>query len=104
MSLETVELLRVDRKNQLEQSPASETFLIDGGPSEFGGIFSRAPRQLSKDAGNFKPNTLKPMIMVDLRPSGLVENTTKIMRENGTEYTFHFFDIDDEGIAIIWLF
>lgn len=103
MSLETIDLMREQRTAQIEESPASETFQIVGG-STFKGVFDRANFSDSKDKGNVKNQFLRPCIMVSVVPSGIEERTTKIQREEGSEYTLFFIGKDDEGIPLLWLY
>ena len=103
MSLETLDIYRDHREEQLENGPFSETFQIVGG-STFKGVFDRSHMEENKDSGNVRQKKLYPRILVSEVPSGLTPNVTKIQREEGTEFTFKFSAIDDEGIEYLWLF
>jgi len=104
MSQDTIDILNTHRADQLSLSPSSETFQIVGGAT-FSGIFDRAHFETDKDRGNITQKKLMPMIMVAEIPAGLSERVTEITRENGTDtYTFSYAGIDDEGVAILWLF
>ena len=103
MSKTAIDLMRVDRKNAVEESAASETFQIVGGGT-FKGVFDRTWDDGNKDKGGAVKKTLRPFIMVNERPAGLTERTSLIQREDETE-TLRFFaeGKDTEGIPILWL-
>jgi len=107
MSVETIDIMNEHRKNQIEQSPSSETFQIVGG-STFKGIFDRSHFEENKDSGNVTQKKPFPIIMVNIRPADLTEKSSKIRRENfqigDKEYIFNYIGTDDEGIPILWLY
>lgn len=104
MSQETIDILRQHRADQIELNPSSELFQIDGGVS-FYGVFDNSHIEEGKDAGNITQKKLLARIMVAVVPSGLVERTSKIIREDGTTtFTFKFVGKDEEGIPILWLY
>ena len=104
MSQETIDIMRQQRKDQVELNPSSELFqIVDGGT--FRGVFDRAHLEDRKDKGNVTQKKLTPLIMVSEIPSGLIERTTQIERESvGKTYTLSFVSLDDEGIPILWLY
>lgn len=107
MSIEALDLMRDQRKLQIEQSPFSEEFQIVGGGS-FRGIFDKSHEETNKDGGNIRQKNLSPAIMISDIPSGLIERASKIQREGWTTgdkiYTFRAYGKDEEGIPILWLF
>ncbi len=109
MSLEAIDIMNVNRDDQLSLSPSSEVFQIVGGDT-FSGIFDRAHLEDNKDSGNILQKKLTPMIMVSEIPAGLdgLERTALIRRESWVsgdkEYTFNFAGLDEEGVPVIWLF
>jgi hypothetical protein len=103
MSKATLDILNQDRENQIRLCPASEEFTIVGGGT-FWGIFDRAHWEENKDSGNVMQKKLRPTISVSTVPSGIVEKTTKIQREDGTEFTLLFVGVDDEGVPLLWLY
>ncbi len=43
--------------------------------------------------------------MVNSKPIGLTEQVTMVTRENGTQtFTFSYYEIDDEGQGLMWLY
>ena len=102
MSLESIQAMREQRKSQVEDNPSAETFQIVGGET-FKGTFDNSREEENKDKGNITQKKRNPAVMVDSMPSGLIERTSKIQREDGTEYTFWRVGKDDEGIPILWL-
>ena len=103
MSLETIDMLNEDRKNQVEESPSSEEFSVVDSIETFKGIFDRALFQSKTDEGNVRGNYMRPLIMVSTIPSFLVEEDSVIVRENGESYTFKYADKDEEGVPVLWL-
>lgn len=103
MSLETIDILRTHRDNQLKLSPSSEEFNIVDGLTFFG-IFDRAHFEDNKDKGNVLQKKLTPVIQVSTIPSGMTERETRIERENGDTFTLFFVGKNDEGIPLLWLF
>jgi hypothetical protein len=93
------------RKEAVENSPASEEFTIVGVGS-FRGSWDRSAVDESEDKGRVKEKNIHARIMVNSVPSGLTERTSKITREGETtpEYIFSFYDVDDEGQGLIWLY
>ena len=105
MSLETLAIMNNHRKEATENSPASEEFTIVGGDT-FRGIFDRSAIDESEDKGHVLEKNIHARIMVDSKPTGLIERTSKITREGQStpEYTFQFYDVDDEGQGLVWLY
>lgn len=104
MSQDTLDILHTHRTAQVELSPFSETFQIVGGDT-FRGWFDRAHLEDKEDKGHITQKKLTPLIGVAEVPAGLVERSSEITRENGTDtYTLRFIGKDDEGIPILWLF
>jgi hypothetical protein len=105
MSQSTLDIMNGHRKEAVENSPSSETFSIVGGELTFKGIFDRSPEADNKDKGNIQQKQLKPRIMVNSKPIGLTEHLTMITRENGIQtFKFSFYEIDDEGQGLVWLY
>ena len=103
MSLETLNVLDQQRKDQIELSPFSETFTVSG-LDPFIGIFEEANFTGGKDSGNIKKSFLRPVIMVNIIPAGLVEQESIITRENGADnFTFYKAGKDKQGIPLLWL-
>ncbi len=99
-----INIMRDQRKAQVELSPSSEDFQIVGGVI-FRGIFDRSHEEDNKDDGNIQQKKLVPRIMVSVVPSGIVPRITKVIRSvDNTTYTVRFVSIDDEGIPVIWLY
>ena len=103
MSLAAIDIMNEHKKNQIEKSPSSEEFSINTGGSFFG-IFDKSHIEGKKNEGNSKMKSTRGSIQVYTRPAGLEERVSIITRENGTDsFKFFFFEIDDEGIPLIWL-
>lgn len=104
MSQTTLGILNQHRAAQIQNSPSSELFTIQGG-STFYGIFDNAHFENEKDRGNFQGKKRMPMIMVAEEPDGLTPGVSIIVREDGvTTYTFQQTGSDQEGVPILWLF
>lgn len=104
MGVESLDILRKHRSNQIEKSPSSELFQIEGG-STFYGIFDDSHVEDNADDGHITQKKLNPRIIVSEIPSGLVSRSSKIFRENGADsYVFKFAGKDSEGLPILWLF
>ncbi len=103
MSQATLDIMNQHKSNQLELSPASEEFHIVGGGSFFGIFDESHIENKANTQSNVTQKKLSPRIMVTSRPIGIDEQESIIQRANGAKYTFKFFGIDEEGIAIIWL-
>lgn len=108
MSLAAINILRDQRKAQIEESPFSETFQIVDSDLTFKGIFDEAHEESNKDGGNVRQKKTVPVILVSERPEGITERTTKIQREEwetgDPEYTFNLYGKDKEGVPVLWLF
>lgn len=103
MSQATIDIMNQHRKDQIEKSPSSEEFTINTGGLFFG-IFDKSHIEGKRNDGNNKMKSTRGSIQVDTRPAGLEERVSIITRENGADsFTFFSFEIDDEGIPLIWL-
>lgn len=105
MSAETLAIMNGHRKQAVEYSPASEEFTI-AGVGTFRGIFDKSAIDESEDGGHVEQKNIHTRIMVDSVPSGLVERVSKITREGEVlpEYTFSFYDVDEEGQGNVWMY
>jgi len=102
MSLETLDILNNDKKNQIELSPFSETFQIVGGVS-FIGIFDDAYDTGMVDGGNVTQRSTCPAIMVVEEPTGLIKGS-EIERESGELFTWRRNGTDSEGVPVVFLY
>lgn len=103
MSVEALEIMRQQRRDQIELNPGSETFTVSDA-ADFIGIFDRMHMEEDSDGGNVQQKLLNPVVMVSEIPAGITERVSVITREEGDSYTFLFAGKDEEGVPILWLF
>lgn len=104
MSTDALEIMKAQRKAQIEESPFSETFYLDptGARTEIKGIYDDPYETENTDQGQVRQQKRKPRILLNEIPGSIVFRTTKI-EVRGEVFTIQKPDRDPEGVARIWL-
>ena len=100
----TLELMRAQRKAQIEDGPFSEPFYLDptGARIELRGVYDEPYLSGDKDSGNVRQQLRKPRLIIDEVPAGITAQSTKV-EVRGVVYTVQKVDRDPEGVPRVWL-
>jgi len=104
MSQDALDIYKLHRLEEIENGTFSEPFIRTTDSAIFKGVFDLSPDQTDSDAGHVDQKQLKPRILVTAFPVDLDVNDEITRSYTSETYNVQFFERDDQGIPVIWLY